>query len=113
MVEVGLVITSREKFLHDIERPASLKKQISFKLSMWLEIFNVNFSQQTRHDICVKKSKLSNFLEYSEWAKMHVKLHSVEKIIKMSEAEDYNSSELDDKLLDENTVTTVDQVLKV
>ena len=44
---------------------------------------------------------------------MHVKLHSVEKIIKMSEAEDYNSSELDDKLLDENTVTTVDQVLKV
>ena len=44
---------------------------------------------------------------------MHVKLHLVEKIIKMSEAEDYNSSELDDKLLDENTVTTVDQVLKV
>ena len=31
----------------------------------------------------------------------------------MSEAEDYNSSELDDKLLDENTVTTVDQVSKV
>ena len=84
-----------------------------FRPKIWPEILKVNFGHRTRPDIWSKKIELPNFLEYSGWAKMHVKLHLVEKIIKMSEAEDYNSSELDDKLLDENTVTTVDQVLKV
>ena len=58
MVKVGLVIASREKFLHDIERPASLKNRVYIRTSMWLEFLKGNFDHQTRHDICVEKSEL-------------------------------------------------------